>query len=50
MGKRSRTIEKPKVEGEYDLHPKHTKRVHVETDKKRLIVILHGAQLETIKV
>lgn len=50
MGKRKRTAEKPKVEGEFDLPPKHTKAVHLETNKKRLIVILHGAQLETVKV
>ncbi|CRL05174.1 CLUMA_CG018012, isoform A [Clunio marinus] len=50
MGKRKRGDVKPKVEGEYDLPPKHTKAVHVESNKKRLIVILHGAQLETVKV
>lgn len=50
MGKRKRGEEKPKVEGEYDLPPKHTKAVHIEANKKRLIVVLHGAQLETVKV
>lgn len=50
MGKRRRGEEKPKVEGEYDLPAKHLKAVHVEPNKKRLIVILHGAQLETVKV
>lgn len=50
MGKRKRPAEKAKVEGEFDLPPKHTKAVHLETNKKRLIVILHGAQLETVKV
>lgn len=50
MGKRRRGEEKPKAEGEYDLPPKHLKAVHVEPNKKRLIVILHGAQLETVKV
>lgn len=51
MGKkRKHPDEKPKVEGEYDLPTKHLKSVHVETDKKRLIIILHGAQLETVKV
>lgn len=49
MGKRKRS-EKPQVEGEFDLPQKHTKAVHLETNKKRLIVILHGAQLETVKV
>lgn len=51
MGKkRKHPEEKPKVEGEYDLPTKHLKSVHVETEKKRLIIILHGAQLETVKV
>lgn len=50
MGKRKYNEEKPKVEGEYDLPPKHLKSVHVEPNKKRLIIILHGAQLETVKV
>lgn len=42
--------DKPKVEGEYDLPPKHLKAVHIEPNKKRLIIVLHGAQLETVKV
>lgn len=50
MGKRKRGEEKATVEGEYDLPPTHTKKVHLETNKRRLIVILHGAQLETVKV
>lgn len=50
MGKRRRGEEKPKDEGEYDLPAKHLKAVHVEPNKKRLIVILHGAQLESVKV
>jgi hypothetical protein len=50
MGKRKRGEEKPKVEGEYDLPAKAMKAVHGEGNKKRLIVVLHGAQLETVKV
>lgn len=52
MGKRKRGggEEKPKVEGEYDLPAKHLKAIHVEPNKKRLMIILHGAQLETVKV
>lgn len=50
MGKRKRGEEKPKLEGEYDLPAKAMKAVHVEGNKKRLIVVLHGAQLETVKV
>jgi hypothetical protein len=49
MGKRKRGEEKPKMEGEYDLPAKAMKAVHVD-NKKRLIVVLHGAQLETVKV
>jgi hypothetical protein len=49
MGKRKQGDEKPKIEGEYDLKPKAMKSVHVE-NKKRLVVILWGAQLETVKV
>lgn len=48
--KRKRGEEKPQVEGEFDLPARHMKAVHVEPNKKRLIVILHGAQLETVKV
>lgn len=50
MGKRKHGDDKPKVEGEYDLPPKHTKSIHAVTNKKLLIIILHGAQLETVKV
>lgn len=50
MGKRKRGEEKPKMEGEYDLPAKAMKAVHVEANKKRLIVVLHGAQMETVKV
>lgn len=49
MGKRKQGEEKPKMEGEYDLPAKAMKAVHVEGNKKRLIVVLHGAQLETVK-
>ena len=49
MGKRKRGEEKPKLEGEYDLPVKALKSVHSE-NKKRLIVILHGSQMETVKV
>lgn len=50
MGKRKQGEERPKVEGEYDLPPKHMKSIHADSNKKLLIVILHGAQLETVKV
>lgn len=49
MGKRNRE-EKPKGENEFDLGHKHLKLVHVQPNKRRLYVILSGAQLETVKV
>lgn len=49
MGKRKRE-EKPKKENEFDLGHKHLKMVHMQANQKRLIVILSGAQLETVKV
>lgn len=49
MGKRKRD-DQPKVEGEFSLGRKHMKAIHVQANKKRLIVVLSGAQLETVKV
>lgn len=49
MGKR-KLEGKPKSEGEFDLGFKHLKSIHSQTNQKRLIVILSGAQLETVKV
>lgn len=48
MGKRKRE-DKPKAENEFDLSHKHLKQIHVQPNKRRLIVILSGAQLETVK-
>lgn len=51
MGKRKRFgEEKPKKEDEFDLPKRHMKEVHCESEKKRMIVVLEGAQLETVKV
>lgn len=50
MGKRKQGEEKPKLDGEYDLPVKAMKSVHSEGNKKRLIVVLHGSQMETVKV
>jgi hypothetical protein len=52
MGKRKRggAVEEPKNEDEYDLTGKHLKQIHIKTNERRLIVILEGAQLETVKV
>lgn len=49
MPKRKRE-EKAKAENEFDVGHKHLKLVHVQPNQRRLIVILSGAQLETIKV
>lgn len=49
MSKRKRD-DKPKGENEFDLGHKHLKMVHMESNQRRLIVILSGAQLETVKV
>lgn len=52
MGKRKQRFgdEKAKKEDEFDLPKRHMKEVHCETEKKRMIVVLEGAQLETVKV
>lgn len=50
MGNKRKRDERPKAEGEFDLGFKHMKAIHSQTDKKRLIVVLSGAQLETVKV
>lgn len=51
MGKRKRFgEEKQKKEDEFDLPKRHMKEVHCEAEKKRMIVVLEGAQLETVKV
>jgi hypothetical protein len=49
MSKRRRE-DKPKGEGEFSLGRKYMKAIHVQANKKRLIVVLSGAQLETVKV
>lgn len=37
-------------ESEFNLPAKFLAKSHLKTNEKRLIVILHGAQLETVKV
>ncbi|XP_063701307.1 ribosomal RNA small subunit methyltransferase NEP1 [Culicoides brevitarsis] len=49
MGKK-RQIGEQKNEDEFDLSSKHLKTSHVRANDKRLIIILEGAQLETIKI
>lgn len=51
---RKRKVERIQVqkqdETEFNLPAKHLKTSHVRAAEKRLIIILHGAQLETVKV
>lgn len=37
-------------ESEYDPAPKHLSTGHIKNQEKRLIIILEGAQLESVKV
>ncbi|XP_015112523.1 ribosomal RNA small subunit methyltransferase NEP1 [Diachasma alloeum] len=49
MGKK-RNREANKDDNEYDPAPKHLQVAHIKNQEKRLIVILDGAQLESVKV
>lgn len=49
MGKRKRAVNKEDDE-EYDLSSKHLMTSHIRPNEKRLVIILEGAQLETVKV
>lgn len=50
---RKRKVERIQVqkqdESEFNLPAKHLKTSHIRAAEKRLIIILHGAQLETVK-
>lgn len=48
MGKRK--IKKEVDDDEYDPTPKHLVTTHIKNQEKRLIIILEGAQLESVKV
>lgn len=53
MGKgKKRKVESCKGEDEnvFNLPPKHLAKSHIRSNEKRLIVVLDGAQLETVKV
>lgn len=53
MGKgKKRKVETNKGEDEnvFNLPPKHLAKSHISSHEKRLIIILDGAQLETVKV
>lgn len=48
MGKKRKIKEND--EYEFDPVPKHFVTTHLKNQEKRLIIILEGAQLETVKV
>lgn len=48
MGKKRKVKEND--EYEFDPVPKHFVTAHLKNQEKRLIIILEGAQLETVKV
>lgn len=51
MGKsRKRKFDNKEDNNEFDLSKKHLKTGHIRSMEKRLIVVLEGAQLETVKV
>lgn len=45
-----RKLKKSDNEFEFDPVPKHLVVAHLKNQEKRLIIILEGAQLETVKV
>lgn len=49
MGKK-RKLKDTSDEYEFDPVPRHMVNAHLKDQEKRLIVILEGAQLETVKV
>ncbi|EFA07025.1 ribosomal RNA small subunit methyltransferase NEP1 [Tribolium castaneum] len=49
MGKK-RKLKTENDEYEFDPTPKHLTQTHLKNQEKRLIIILEGAQLETVKV
>lgn len=56
MGGKGKIIKKRKFVGhkeddpEFDLAKKHLKTSHIRALEKRLIIVLEGSQLETVKV
>lgn len=48
MGKKRKNEDKD--EFEFDPLPKHLQIAHIKNQEKRLIIILDGAQLESVKV
>lgn len=57
MGGKGKTLNKKRKfvgnredDTEFDLTKKHLKTSHIRSMEKRLIIVLEGAQLETVKV
>lgn len=50
MGKGIKRKINEKDENEFNLSYKHLSTSHIRSEDKRLIIILEGAQLETVKV
>lgn len=50
MGKKRKFQVEQKEESEYNLPAKFLSTSHIRSHDKRLIIILEGAQLETVKV
>lgn len=50
MGKKRKLKDSGTNEYEFDPVPKHFVTAHLKNQEKRLIIILEGAQLETVKV
>lgn len=50
MGKKRKFEVEQKDTNEFGLHAKFLATSHIRSQEKRLIVVLEGAQLETVKV
>ncbi|XP_035892193.1 ribosomal RNA small subunit methyltransferase NEP1 [Anopheles stephensi] len=50
MGKKRKAGAVEDDNGEYDLPAKHMNTSHIRANERRLIIVLEGAQLETVKV
>uniref|UniRef100_A0A182JSC5 18S rRNA (pseudouridine-N1)-methyltransferase n=1 Tax=Anopheles christyi TaxID=43041 RepID=A0A182JSC5_9DIPT len=50
MGRKRSAGASEAPEGEYDLPAKHMNTSHIRANERRLIIVLEGAQLETVKV
>lgn len=50
MGKKRKHAEDEQDRKDYDLPAKHMNTSHIRSNERRLVIILEGAQLETVKV